>query len=90
MSRNKHLRYAEASYWNQRYEVEPSAYEWFYGYKALKRLIRDYIPKQKLCLQVGCGNSNLAENLAKRGYKLVNVTNMTRTRKINEDSSAAG
>jgi hypothetical protein len=67
------VRYADAEYWEERYNRANSVFEWFLGFTALRRVIRSYIPKRKLCLHVGCGTSNLQEGMAKIGYTMINV-----------------
>ena len=67
------VRYADADYWEERYNRSNSVFEWFLGFTALRRILRSYIPKRKLCLHVGCGTSNLQEGMAKIGYTVVNV-----------------
>lgn len=45
----------------------------FYGWNALKYLVREFITKRKLCLHIGCGNSNFQEGMGLAGYQVVNV-----------------
>lgn len=73
------VRYAEAEYWESRYQREPSVFEWFFGHTALRRIIRAYISKKKPVLHVGCGTSNLQEGMAQSGYTIVNVSTTSYT-----------
>ncbi len=34
------VRYAEADYWDQRYRTQSCEFDWFYGYVALRRMVR--------------------------------------------------
>lgn len=68
------VKYADAGYWNDRYRREKLSFEWFFGYTALKLLLKSCITKKKPCLQVGCGTSNLQEGMAAAGYTVVNVS----------------
>jgi hypothetical protein len=68
------VRYAEAEYWESRYQREPAVFEWFFGHTALRRIIRVYISKKQPVLHLGCGTSNLQEGMAKSGYTVVNVS----------------
>mmetsp|Transcript_28747 Transcript_28747/g.63304 ORF Transcript_28747/g.63304 Transcript_28747/m.63304 type:complete len:472 (-) Transcript_28747:1214-2629(-) len=71
---SKHrVRYAETDYWNQRYTAQPTHFDWFYGYTALKPLLKCTLNKRKLCLHIGCGNSNLQDGLGASGYSIVNT-----------------
>lgn len=67
------VRYAEASYWDQRYAKESAQFDWFYGYNALRKFLRAFLPPNKLCLNIGCGNSNLQQGLSRAGYSIVNT-----------------
>ena len=68
------VRYAEAQYWNYRYEKHKESFDWFYGYTALRRVVRDALRLKKPLLHVGCGNSNFQEGLANDGYRVINVS----------------
>eukprot|EP00198_Chlamydomonas_reinhardtii_P001902 XP_001691238.1 SAM-dependent methyltransferase [Chlamydomonas reinhardtii] len=45
----------------------------FYGYTALRKVVRQFVKRSKLVLHVGCGNSNFQEGMANDGYQLVNT-----------------
>ncbi|GLI60014.1 hypothetical protein VaNZ11_002078, partial [Volvox africanus] len=67
------LRYAEKEYWNSRYKSQPCEFDWFYGYNALRRIVRTFVKRNKPVLQVGCGNSNFQEGMARDGYQVLNT-----------------
>ncbi|KAL6749775.1 S-adenosyl-L-methionine-dependent methyltransferase [Haematococcus lacustris] len=70
---NPRIQYAEPAYWDQRYKAQPLSFDWFYGWQALRKLIRTHLPRRKAVIQIGCGNSNLQEGMARNGYHVVNV-----------------
>jgi hypothetical protein len=59
-----------------RYQREPALFEWFFGYTALRRLIRTYISKKRQVLHIGCGTSNMQEGMARSGYSITNVSGL--------------
>ncbi|GAX84855.1 hypothetical protein CEUSTIGMA_g12276.t1 [Chlamydomonas eustigma] len=66
--------YAEASYWEERYKKQVSCdFDWFYGFNALKTLLRTTLSNKKTCLHIGCGNSNVQEGMAMEHYKVLNI-----------------
>mmetsp|Transcript_30612 Transcript_30612/g.78136 ORF Transcript_30612/g.78136 Transcript_30612/m.78136 type:complete len:604 (-) Transcript_30612:311-2122(-) len=68
-----HVQYADPSYWDKRYKLQPSQFDWFYGWCALRKLVKAMLPRNKKLLQIGCGNSNLQEGMAEAGFHVVNV-----------------
>ncbi|GLC33489.1 hypothetical protein PLESTB_000080400 [Pleodorina starrii] len=72
-ARLANVRYAEKDYWNSRYKSQPCEFDWFYGYTALRKIVRAFIKRTKSVLHVGCGNSNFQEGMAKDGYQVVNT-----------------
>ena len=67
------VRYAEPSYWEERYSSTEEPYEWFLGYTALRRLLKSVLLKKYLVLHVGCGTSKLQEEMSLDGYTVINV-----------------
>ncbi|XP_051127756.1 uncharacterized protein LOC127249135 isoform X2 [Andrographis paniculata] len=51
--------YGEASYWDNRYALDPSTFDWYQKYPSLAPLIRLYVPPNDRVLIVGCGNSDM-------------------------------
>ncbi|RXG57535.1 Methyltransferase-like protein 13 [Armadillidium vulgare] len=70
---NDNSKYKDIDYWNFRYSKEES-YEWCKSYIEFKHLMKDHIQKTDRILILGCGNSNLSEDLYKDGYE--NITNI--------------
>ncbi|CAM6095579.1 unnamed protein product [Calypogeia fissa] len=65
--------YLEPSYWNDRFAREEH-YEWFKDYSHFRHLILNHMNKTDRVLEVGCGNSQMGEEIYKDGF-----TQMTRT-----------
>ncbi|PFH51871.1 hypothetical protein AMATHDRAFT_74735 [Amanita thiersii Skay4041] len=74
----KNEEYNSKEYWNQRYAQESAdgvTFDWFKSYSDLAPLIYDLIPdRSSRILMLGCGNSNLSEEMWKDGFKnIVNI-----------------
>jgi len=68
--------YKKVEYWDERYSVEPH-YEWLASYNQLGHLLKETLDKfsvEARILQLGCGNSDLAMDLYKSGFR--DVTNI--------------
>eukprot|EP01055_Gregarina_sp_Pseudo9_P005576 Gregarina_sp_Pseudo_9__5575@NODE_74_length_4574_cov_25_621830_g68_i0_p4_GENE_NODE_74_length_4574_cov_25_621830_g68_i0NODE_74_length_4574_cov_25_621830_g68_i0_p4_ORF_typecomplete_len203_score24_66Methyltransf_31/PF13847_6/2_9e19Methyltransf_11/PF08241_12/4_1e18Methyltransf_25/PF13649_6/5e13Methyltransf_23/PF13489_6/7_8e13Ubie_methyltran/PF01209_18/7_2e13TPMT/PF05724_11/4_1e09Methyltransf_12/PF08242_12/7_6e08MetW/PF07021_12/1_2e06NodS/PF05401_11/8_8e07CMAS/PF02353_20/9_9e06TehB/PF03848_14/4_6e05Me len=61
--------YSKKEFWDERYTKDPEAFEWYADYGLLKSLINDICSKKSKILHVGCGTSNLAEDMEADGYK---------------------
>ena len=59
--------YNEKEYWNNRYEKEPNEYEWYQNWNRLKPIFTQYINSNSIVLDVGCGTSNILNELIKEG-----------------------
>ena len=57
-------RYADAEYWDERFQEEES-YEWFRGYDSFRHLVERSVKPHHRVLILGCGNSALAEDLCR-------------------------
>ena len=69
--------YGDITYWEDRYKSsENTTFDWLENYSALKDIISSLnIPKETgQILNLGCGNSEFAENMYDDGYK--NITNI--------------
>jgi ubiquinone/menaquinone biosynthesis C-methylase UbiE len=64
--------YRSQEYWEQRYKLDQrSSYDWFLNYNQVRPLIVSHVESGSRILDVGCGNSLSAVNLAKDGYSNV-------------------
>ncbi|XP_051131606.1 uncharacterized protein LOC127251779 [Andrographis paniculata] len=58
--------YRDLSYWDQRFAQEEH-YEWLKGYSHFRHLILQYVKPNSTVLEIGCGNSQLCEELYRDG-----------------------
>ncbi|KAL8060487.1 hypothetical protein ABFX02_02G027400 [Erythranthe guttata] len=58
--------YLDPQYWDQRFAQEEH-YEWFKEYSHFRHLILEHIQPTSAVLEVGCGNSQLCEELHRDG-----------------------
>ncbi|XP_047311161.1 EEF1A lysine methyltransferase 4 [Impatiens glandulifera] len=65
------LAYLDPHYWNERFAHEEH-YEWFKDYSHFRHLIKQNIKPNSSVLELGCGNSQLSEEIYKEG-----ATNIT-------------
>jgi 2-polyprenyl-3-methyl-5-hydroxy-6-metoxy-1,4-benzoquinol methylase len=67
--------YGERDYWDKRYsESDNSLYDWYREYSTcedLKITIQQYVDKNNKILMVGCGNSQMSEQMYLDGYKSI-------------------
>eukprot|EP00898_Chlorokybus_atmophyticus_P008586 jgi/Chlat1/8729/Chrsp9S00721 len=67
--------YGDKGFWNQRYYGSgDQLFDWYNSYDALRPLFDQYAKKDGAILQVGCGNSQLGEQMYDDGYQ--NITNI--------------
>ncbi|KAG2705574.1 hypothetical protein I3843_05G053200 [Carya illinoinensis] len=60
------LAYLDPQYWNDRFSNEEH-YEWFKDYSHFRHLIQAHLKPNSTVLELGCGNSQLCEELYKDG-----------------------
>lgn len=60
------LAYQDPHYWNERFSKEEH-YEWFKDYSHFRHLIQAHIPPTSSVLELGCGNSQLCEEMYRDG-----------------------
>jgi SAM-dependent methyltransferase len=62
-------RFAESSYWDERYLEKDSAFEWIFSTAEAMPFIDIFVPKSSNVLMIGCGNSKLTESMYREGWK---------------------
>ncbi|XP_010526928.1 PREDICTED: methyltransferase-like protein 13 [Tarenaya hassleriana] len=65
------LAYLDPHYWDERFSSEEH-YEWFKDYSHFRHLIQNNVKPSSSVLELGCGNSQLSEELYKDG--IVDIT----------------
>ncbi|GMP48255.1 hypothetical protein CsSME_00015672 [Camellia sinensis var. sinensis] len=65
------LAYLDPHYWDERFAQEDH-YEWFKDYSHFRHLIQQHVKPNSSVLELGCGNSQLCEQLYSDG-----ITEMT-------------
>lgn len=60
------LEYLNPQYWDERFSTEEH-YEWFKDYSHFQHLIKQHVKPCSSVLELGCGNSQLCENLYNDG-----------------------
>ncbi|GMY05626.1 EEF1A lysine methyltransferase 4 isoform X2 [Fagus crenata] len=60
------LAYLDPQYWDERFSNEEH-YEWFKDYSHFRHLIQAHIKPNSSVLELGCGNSQLCDELYKDG-----------------------
>ncbi|KAK8790051.1 hypothetical protein WA158_006831 [Blastocystis sp. Blastoise] len=71
---NKITDFATKSFWNSAFMFMEDSFDWYGDWEDMKEIISPYMSRQHKILMVGCGNSNLSEQLYKAGYH--NITNI--------------
>ena len=67
--------YGDPEYWERRYADRPErTFDWLEEYESLSPLIDRYVKKTHRILMLGCGNSELSEQMYMSGYR--NIFNM--------------
>ncbi|KAJ8441951.1 hypothetical protein Cgig2_020096 [Carnegiea gigantea] len=70
------LTYLDPHYWDERFSEEEH-YEWFKDYTHFRHLILQHIPRSSSVLEVGCGNSQLSDEMYKDGIKNITCTDLS-------------
>ncbi|KAF5810908.1 putative endothelin-converting enzyme 1 [Helianthus annuus] len=65
------LAYLDPNYWNERFTSEDH-YKWLKDYAHFRHLIHQHIKPDSSVLELGCGNSQLSDELYNEG-----ITNIT-------------
>ncbi|PSS29397.1 Endothelin-converting enzyme 2 region like [Actinidia chinensis var. chinensis] len=70
------LAYLDPHYWDQRFAHEEH-YEWFKDYSHFRHLIQQHVHPNSSVLELGCGNSQLCEELYKDGVTDITCTDLS-------------
>ncbi|CAD5227906.1 unnamed protein product [Bursaphelenchus okinawaensis] len=86
--------FADPTYWKKFFEkCDNSVFEWYGEYMSLAPILESYIKPNFKILQVGCGNSNLAEQLFDNGFRNVtsiDIDNKVIQKQIKRNESRSG
>ncbi|CAD8114373.1 unnamed protein product [Paramecium sonneborni] len=63
--------YGKLEYWERRYSENDKPFEWYQNYDNLKDIVTQYINHNSRILNIGCGNSNIPEDMYKEGYQWI-------------------
>ena len=69
-----HTQFQLKSYWNQFFTRRSTPFEWYGTYTDLCHIVHKYVRATSKALVVGCGNSELSENMYDAG--IVDITNI--------------
>uniref|UniRef100_A0A7S3K5J8 Methyltransferase type 11 domain-containing protein n=1 Tax=Aureoumbra lagunensis TaxID=44058 RepID=A0A7S3K5J8_9STRA len=72
--------YGKASYWDDRYNKDPEAFDWYQRYSGLSEIMSKYIKRDDAILMAGCGNSRMTEDMIEDGY--TSITNIDVSRVV--------
>ncbi|XP_057550395.1 uncharacterized protein LOC130828427 [Amaranthus tricolor] len=70
------LTYLDPHYWDERFSKEEH-YEWLKDYSHFRHLILEHIQPNSFVLELGCGNSQLSDELYRDGIKNVTCTDLS-------------
>ncbi|CAD8189316.1 unnamed protein product [Paramecium pentaurelia] len=63
--------YGKLEFWERRYSENDKPFEWYQNYDTLKDIVTQYINHNSRILNIGCGNSNIPEDMYKEGYQWI-------------------
>lgn len=66
--------YGDKKYWDNRYALKETVFDWLEDYTSLQQLITKFIKPDDRILMLGCGNSPLSEAMYDCGFR--NIVNM--------------
>ncbi|KAL2927506.1 EEF1A lysine methyltransferase 4 [Bienertia sinuspersici] len=70
------ITYLDPQYWNERFAKEEH-YEWLKDYSHFRHLILEHIHPNSSVLELGCGNSQLSDEMYKNGIKNITCTDLS-------------
>ena|SRR3990167_4015516 len=72
--------YGDPKYWEKRYKnQEGTFFDWLENYSSLKPLFDRLLNKSDKILNVGCGNSQISEEMYDDGYSFIWNTDISET-----------
>ena len=60
---------AKLSYWDDRYQKDNGAFDWYQRYSGLKEIFAEHILKTDKILVAGCGQANMTRDMYNDGYR---------------------
>ncbi|KAF3435628.1 hypothetical protein FNV43_RR22719 [Rhamnella rubrinervis] len=76
VGRSSNSAYLDPHYWDERFSKEEH-YEWLKDYSRFRHLIQAHINPNSSVLELGCGNSQLSEDLYKDGITKITCTDLS-------------
>lgn len=67
----KNSKYASKHFWENEYKEDSSQYDWYVKYELISPIIKEFIKPEDEVLQIGAGNSGMAEDMYKDNYKKI-------------------
>lgn len=72
--------YGEKEYWNSRYDKTPKdTFEWFQPWPQIRQYVSKYFINKGPVLNIGCGNSNMTNDLLADGFSKVTGIDYSQT-----------
>ncbi|KAK6946190.1 Methyltransferase domain [Dillenia turbinata] len=71
------LAYLDPHYWDDRFSAEEH-YEWFKDYSHFRHLIQAHVSPNSTVLELGCGNSQLSDELYKDGVRDITCIDLSK------------
>ena len=65
--------YGSASYWDSRYTVCPQMFDWYQTWDDIMSIIAPFFDGSEIALNIGCGNSPMAVDMASTFKDVVNI-----------------
>ena len=66
--------YASVKYWDKRYKVEKTNYDWYMNWSFFQPLLDKYVKDKEKLLVLGCGNSTLSAEIGENYFsKIISI-----------------
>ena len=66
--------YGKPEYWEDRYQRDTEAFDWYQRYAGVKDIVTQYISSNHQILNIGCGNSRMSEEMYEENFE--HITNI--------------